>query len=247
MLSQTGIIEIQKIHDKEVVFFYGAYNQPELFEEGHYPCSKFLMLDDSEEDVPWEKNCFMFTNQFNQMQQNADTKLDETAYWHEPILQFNNLNTLKGAELQLLRLQLRPAASPFCEAVDAWAAKMNELTYEDSRAWFRQQVLPAAQNLQQAIDDNDLLKQITALVNDNSLIKLYAGDITMQASWQFFEHVGSMHPETKAILQQPENQLLAQKRKPFFHIELEQNPDDSWQNFFNTHEPAAVKKSLSFD
>jgi len=241
---KTGLPELKKVRHTDALTILGAGSDAEELSKNSYACSKVLLLETRERNAPVEQTFFMLQAEYKQM--HADTGFNFNN-WNELNLTFCNINVLTGAELVAVREQLRPAAKPFCEAIDKWSAMLPTLTPEQSYGWYQQSIKPAAAALQQAIDANEILNEVNRLTKDNAKVCIHIGEAPTQVMWLFYDVHQSIPEATKRVLEKPESISFGAKRKPYFSISYV-----NWENVHNLkpkaeEEITAVKKSIVFD
>jgi len=245
----TGLPELSKIPQDDSLGILGSSStHPEQDDKHNMPCSKVLLLDMENDLTPIERNYFMLPHEYTAIHQQDNTKGFDFTNWNEPNLTFYNLNILTAAELMLVREQLRPAAQPFCEAIDKWSAMIPTfLSAAQSYGWYQQFVKPAAAALQHAIDANKILNDIPRLTRNDARVEFHIGEAPTQAIWLFFDMHLSIAEATKKVLQKPAAQAFAAKRKPYFSMKtiapIEQKIDEPAAS----EAISAVKKSIVFD
>jgi len=244
--TATGLPELGKIPEGGALGILGSsMTNPELDDKDNMPCSKILLLDVDDENAPTERNYFMLPHEYAAMHQADTGKGFDFANWHEPAFSFYNLNILTAAELMLVREQLRPAAQPFCEAIDKWSAMIPTFfNLPQSYGWYQQFVKPAAAALQQAIDANKILSDIPRLTGNDTKIDFHIGEAPTQAIWLFFDMQHGIPQATTKVLQKPAAQAFAAKRKPYFSIKTIAVPEEQ---ILEAGEITAVKKSIVFE
>jgi len=247
--KSTGLSELSKIPESDSLgVLCSSSTNAEEDSKNAIPCSRILLLEMQDDNVPTAQNYFMLPYEYTAMYRADTTTGFDFTNWNESNLSFFNINILTATELMLVRTQLRPVAKPFCEAIDKWSAMLPTFTiYAQSYGWYQQFVKPAAAALQQAIDANEILSAIPRLSGNNVITTVHIGEAPTEALWLFFDMHQNIADETKKVLQKPEAKAFAAKRKPYFSMNFIDEAKSEIQQPNGNEEIVPVKKFISFD
>jgi len=260
--KSAGVAQIKVLMEKgENIFYAPTSARPEEKREGFYECSRLLQFNLQEDDILPEQSCFMLPSEFmNQLKSEGKDKVDGDDC-NEIQFTYFNLNLLSPAELIAVKRQLSTTAKPFCEAMDKWNALLAEEPESGGFKWFKglkknavdnvwymENVKPAAEALQEAIDCNEILSSIPLTTGNNLQVYVHLGTCPTDSIWKFFDSYGLIPEETKVVLEQKEARYFAAKRKPYFAISYSPEATQRHDEQAPSDETATpVKKSISFD
>jgi len=259
--KSTGVAQIKVLMEKgENVFYAPTSDRPEEKQEEYCECSKMLQFNLQEDDILPEQSCFMLPAEF--MVKLSSERKDKVDKDDCNKIQFTyfNLNRLTPAELIAVKAQLRATAKPFCEAMDKWNAMLAEEPESGGFKWFKglkknaldnvwymENVKPAAEALQEAIDCNEILSSIPLATGNNLQVYVHLGTCPTNNIWKFFDSYGLIPEETKLVLEQKEARYFAGKRKPYFAISYSVSTEHTVEQNSSDEAATPVKKSISFD
>lgn len=155
-----------------------------------------------------------------------------------------NVLQLTSAELHTVKMQLQDSCHSFDKAMDRWLQLCNQNNADASAIdFFRLEVLPAAESLQTALDNNFILTQHREAGNDKQVLHFSLGAISLCEVWRLLRKKGMIHGEVwNEMMDLPEEPRFKQPR-PFFMLSAiitdgEEETDESIP---------FKKKSLSID
>lgn len=112
-----------------------------------------------------------------------------------------NLSLLSLDELHAVKMQLQEPATAFHQSITRWAEVCRQPQIDDSLSFFQNEVLPAAERFQTAMDENFILNQHVKAGNDKLRVSFGLGEISLAAIWDIFRKHKMIPDEDWAKLQ----------------------------------------------
>ncbi len=262
-LNHTGFPETDGPFFKSDVmgFYYIDFTDSESEYDALKPLSQLLqgrpMGSDQMPDIPFLPIEFLLSEWNDGKAYVYDQSLQpEGADWANGWLQecFTMPNVLLATETEilLLRSQLQSITQHFRKAVDEWSqcCETNPNRIE-SLHFFKEHVLPAAQQFQAAFDQHEIVQARKFVIAKQS-ITILAGEMPLSAILKFLNHSNAITPESWVVLeqwiQQDENKNI---RRPVFVMHVKNIGDLEQQTTEETEaiesNPLSTKKFISVE
>jgi hypothetical protein len=255
-VSKTGLLELRNLVDDKAFAFYGINENAEDNSDCHVPASELLQLLNPEEEGP---EMFFLPQEFfrDEFWEDLPYTISETEaeaedlnkVYYDCCFTFPNLNLLSAAQLKLVRKQLSDAGAQYRANADEWMRRCYNSEDVSSRInYFNVHVLPAAQTLQQAIQQNEILQHCSRLQYDSVKFDVLMGEIPVYMLWDFYKSVEVItEPTWEKLSLVKEEGSLKNKRWPFMVLGILKDEKNEQTLPGIENQIASVKKSILID
>ena len=256
-MKQAGAIEFQKIIKENDGFDFYRIDMGDMenADDGRMPASEILLsigypVDDGPEIFLLPPDFFSssFLDEIT-VYSSADEEASEPSnIYMDAVLTFPDTFTMTAVEAKAVRKQLRGPSTGFCRACDEWINYSLENNHPAGKlSFFKQHILPAAGQLQQAINSSDIIQQYASNNDEWKSLELLMGEVPVSTVWDFYHHSKSVSEKTWSILQkEKEEDPQYMERFPVMAIRAPY----LFGNFkleMPVQEVKATKKSISID
>ena len=253
-VKKTGLLELRHLADDKAFGFYTINTNAEDSSGYNVPASELLQLLNSEEEGP---EMFLLQQEFfrdeffeNLPHITFETEaedLDKACYNY--CFTLPNINLLSAAELKLVRKQLSNAGALFRANTDEWMRQCYSSKDVSKRIdYFNTHVLCAAQTLQQAIEQNEILQHCSRLQYHSMKVDVLMGEIPIYLLWEFYKEFNVITaPTWEKLNAVKEEGLLKNKRWPFMVLGFSNNEEKDKTLPELQTEIGSVKKSILVD
>ena len=100
-------------------------------------------------------------------------------------LKVPNINLLTGDELLLVRAAIAKHTASFRAATDEWSKQC--YTAKNGIITFKEKVMPLMETVQQAIDNDPILRQWSNVDSVKNTSAIYFGEVTPQMLWEYYK------------------------------------------------------------
>ncbi len=233
--QEFGYYQLRPLLEEPFVMFYHCYpSRPEGSDEYVAPLSELLQMmgDPYDRKLGKEDIAFVLPLEFMAptglppgagpisaaLPKGAAPEADEEAIWMEPILQLPNINILSAEEIMAIRQELHLPGSAFRAAMDEWIADChhNRRTVRERARFFEETVRPAAQPIQQAMNENKILMAHRMAHEVKQLqMPLFVVEMPLRVLWDLYEKADALPAETLQKLRALWD-TVGRKRFPMF-------------------------------
>ena len=121
----------------------------------------------------------------------------------QPVFSLPDILSFSTLELQVLRKDMAPAGADLGGVMDEWCTMFEDVESANVAKWeyFTNHVIPAAAPVQQAIDQNELLRQTGPLAAANNRIQILIGELPVSLVWEYYREMKVIPPQTWEVLQ----------------------------------------------
>ncbi len=133
-----------------------------------------------------------------------------------------NINALTSSELKTVHKQLQQAGALFTQYTDEWIDMCyfnDDIT--DRTAFFKNNILPAAAQLQESIYNNEILRLCSRLQNDAVKLNAWLGEVPVWQLWNYYKQYDVVKESTWSKLQTLKNtEAYYKQRWPVIALEV---------------------------
>jgi hypothetical protein len=209
MFAHVGIGNIRDLID-DVTFCVNEFNPNNAEDTSHNNMGAsdvMLRIGKPQEQEP--EIMIMFPDFFKEewpVCSATDTMAEVTTHGYlQKCFEIPFLQHMKNEELSMVRKELKEPLAQFRTTMDNWItyATTNE---EGSLNYFRQEVLPIAEKVDEAICANELLTYNKQIYNEKMQFEVWIGELPVTTIWEHNKNMGAISPATWEVLQKAKAQ-----------------------------------------
>jgi hypothetical protein len=258
-LFTSGLMQLQKLfenHD-ELRCICTTLEAPEKESEDFVPYSKILKRKVEATDgsdlffLPSEFFDVEFFNQWSIGESAGSKEARKGNGYVQHCFSLPNLNLLSVTELEHLHDEIKKVAGPFWQKTNEWM----KMVYEGKDAsvttkLMEKEIMPATASMLHLLAENEILVNASRLQNDELVIDMYLGEVSVEIIWNYYKHTKVIGDETwQKLLEAKDDDEFKSRRWPFMAMRvsnaslMEINQEEKTEEF----KIAPVKKYISID